>query len=264
MPRRIGLSASAPGRYSAPMSGALRIVLVQPSHPGNIGAVARAMKTMGLRDLCLVEPRHFPHADATVLAAGADDLLAAARVCATLDEALTDCRLVIGSSARSRAIRWPQLEPRAAAAQLVAASADGAAALLFGPERSGLSNDHLDRCHALVSIPTASDFGSLNLAAAVQVLAYEIRVAGLQTPAAAPVAAGHRAATADEVEGFFAHLERTLLALEFIDPARPGRVLRRLRRMFARAVPEEDEIRILRGILTQVDKRTGGPGRGSL
>ena len=243
------------------MPAAIRIVLVSPSHPGNIGAVARAMKTMGLDDLALVTPRRFPHAEATAMAAGADDLLAGARVCATLDEALAGCRLVIGSSARSRSIRWPQLDPREAAAQLVAARAEGPAALLFGPERTGLSNDDLDRCHALVSIPTSPDYASLNLASAVQVFAYEIRMAGLADPerpgpgdSSPDGDAGQRLATADEVEGFFCHLERTLQQVDFIDPARPGRVLRRMRRLFARARPEEDEIHILRGILTQVDK----------
>lgn len=239
------------------MSAAIRIVLVTPSHPGNIGAVARAMKTMGLDDLALVAPRLFPHAEATAMAAGADDLLASARVCASLDEALVGCRLVIGSSARSRSIGWPRLDPREAATQLVAAQADGPAALLFGPERTGLSNEDLDRCHALVSIPSNPDYGSLNLASAVQVFAYEIRMAGLAAQggtADAPVHGRRRLATADEVEGFFAHLERTLQEVDFIDPARPGRVLRRMRRLFARARPEEDEIHILRGILTQVDK----------
>jgi tRNA/rRNA methyltransferase/tRNA (cytidine32/uridine32-2'-O)-methyltransferase len=247
------------------MSAAIRIVLVSPSHPGNIGAVARAMKTMGLDDLALVAPRLFPHAEATAMAAGADDLLAGARVCASLDEALAGCRLVIGSSARSRSIRWPRLDPREAAVQLVAARAEGPAALLFGPERTGLSNDDLDRCHALVSLPTNPDYGSLNLASAVQVFAYEIRMAGLAAQhagAETPDAGGRRLATADEVEGFFAHLERTLQEVDFIDPARPGRVLRRMRRLFARARAEEDEIQILRGILTQVDKAIArGPRR---
>lgn len=243
------------------MSAAIRIVLVSPSHPGNIGAVARAMKTMGLDDLALVTPRLFPHAEATAMAAGADDLLAGARVCASLDEALAGCRLVVGSSARSRSIRWPQLDPREAATQLVAACDDGPAALLFGPERTGLSNDDLDRCHALVSIPANPDYGSLNLGSAVQVLAYEIRMAVLARIADddageqdEPTSGRRRLATADEVEGFFNHLERTLHRVDFIDPARPGRVLRRMRRLFARARPEEDEIQILRGILTQVDK----------
>jgi tRNA/rRNA methyltransferase/tRNA (cytidine32/uridine32-2'-O)-methyltransferase len=243
------------------MSAAIRIVLVSPSHPGNIGAVARAMKTMGLYDLALVTPRRFPHAEATAMAAGADDLLAGARVCATLDEALAGCRLVIGSSARSRSIRWPQLDTREAARQLVAAREEGPAALLFGPERTGLSNDDLDRCHALVSIPANPDYGSLNLGSAVQVLTYEIRMAVLAQAAdgepdgvAEAQTGRQRLATADEVEGFFSHLERTLHQVDFIDPARPGRVLRRMRRLFARARPEEDEIQILRGILTQVDK----------
>ena len=245
------------------MTGAVRIVLVNPSHPGNIGAVARAMKTMGLSELWLVEPRLFPHADATTRAAGADDLLASARICDSLDEALAGCRLVIGSSARPREIRWPLLSPRAAAVQLVEAMSGGPVAMLFGRERTGLSNDELDRCQALVSIPTVADFASLNLASAVQVLAYEIRVAGLSgTPDVAGAAGtgSSRPATADDLEGFFAHLERTLWTVEFLDPARPSRVLRRLRRMFARARPEEDEVRILRGILTQVDKHADGTG----
>ncbi len=240
------------------MSAAIRIVLVAPSHPGNIGAVARAMKTMGLHELVLVAPHRFPDAEATARAAGADDLLAAARVCGDLGEALEGCRLVIGSSARRRSIRWPQLTPREAAAQLVVARVEGPVALLFGPERTGLGNDDLDRCHALVSIPTAPDYASLNLAAAVQVLAYEIRMALLSERPPAEWQAGrdgHRLATAEEVEGYFAHLERLLLAVEFIDPARPGRVLRRLRGMFARARPQEDEIHILRGILTQTERK---------
>jgi tRNA/rRNA methyltransferase/tRNA (cytidine32/uridine32-2'-O)-methyltransferase len=239
----------------------VRIVLVEPSHPGNIGAVARAMKTMGLHDLALVAPRNFPHADATARAAGADDLLAAARICADLDEALADCRLVIGSSARERAIRWPCHTPREAAAELIAACADGPAALLFGPERTGLSNDHLDRCHALASIPTDPAYASLNLAAAVQVFTYELRVALLESappPESDPEA--RRRATAAELEGLYDHLERTLHAVAFIDPERPGRIMRRLRRLFARALPEEDEVQILRGILTEVGKRLERPG----
>jgi len=255
VPRRDGLSRRALDRYSATMVRAIRIVLVNTSHPGNIGAVARAMKTMGLDELWLVAPRTFPH----------HDLLARAHVCTSVDEALTGCRLVIGSSVRSRAISWPQLDPRAAAAELVTTATDGPVALLFGPERTGLCNEDLDRCQALVSIPANPEYGSLNLASAVQVLAYEIRVAGLATQAPIPPpAADHLAATADEIEGFFVHLERTLLAIDFINPARPGRVLRRLRRMFARARPEEDEIRILRGILTQVDKCTHRTGGGAL
>jgi tRNA/rRNA methyltransferase/tRNA (cytidine32/uridine32-2'-O)-methyltransferase len=243
------------------MLGAIRIVLVNTSHPGNIGAVARAMKTMGLRDLWLVEPRLFPHAEATAMAAGAHDLLTTAHVCSAVDEALTGCRLVIGSSVRSRAISWPQLDPRAAAAELVATSADGPVALLFGPERTGLCNDDLDRCQALVSIPADAEYGSLNLASAVQVLAYEVRMASMDVTVPAPSSApDHLAATADQIEGFYEHLERTLVDIDFIDPARPSRVLRRLRRMFARARPEEDEIQILRGILTQVDKHTRRSG----
>jgi len=235
------------------MAGPIRIVLVEPSHPGNIGAAARAMKTMGLDALSLVAPLQFPHADATARAAGAGDLLAKATVCTTLDEALAGCRLVIGSSTRSRSLDWPPLTPREAAVRLHSATADGPVALLFGRERSGLSNAELDRCQAWVTIPTAPGYGSLNLAAAVQVLAYELRLARLEHPEP-ELRHDSRPATADELAGFFSHLEQTLVTVGFLDPQQPGRVMRRLRRLFARAGPEEVEIHILRGILKEVTR----------
>lgn len=233
----------------------VRIVLVGTTHPGNIGATARAMKNMGLSDLALVRPRCFPHDDATARASGADDVLTHALVCDTLDEALADCRFVAGTSARSRSIAWPSLPPRACAERLVEESARGMPAVVFGPEKSGLTNDDLDRCHVLLSIPTHPDFSSLNIAMAVQVITYELRVAALGTT---DVSKGHEdhvpLATAGDLEHFYAHLEATLVASGFLDPENPRHLMRRLRRLFARAEPDQNEVNILRGILASLDR----------
>ena len=238
----------------------IRVVLVETSHPGNIGAAARAMKTMGLRRLVLVAPRSFPHAEATALAAGADDVLDAAQVVGTLAEALADCRLVLGCTARSRGVALPEYEPREAAARLVAADA-GEAALVFGNERVGLSNDELHRCHAAVHIPSDPGYGSLNLAAAVQVLSYELRLAARGTGAAAGAAApeaprepGERPATAQELEGLFGHLQRALAAIDFFKGRSPATIMRRLRRLYFRADLSEREVMILRGILADAER----------
>lgn len=241
----------------------LRIVLIQTSHPGNIGASARAMKTMGLSDLRLVSPVRYPSAEATALASGADDLLAGTPVYEDLDEALTGCRLVMGTSARQRSLRWPQLNPREAAAALVEAADQGPVALLFGRERSGLSNEELDRCHSLVTIPANEAYSSLNLAAAVQVLCYELRMAALerQAPEAEnpqTLAPEDQPASAEALEDFYAHLERALIHLDFLDPNNPRHLIRRLRRLYGRAVPTVSEVNILRGILTAAEK---GPRR---
>ena len=160
----------------------IRIVLVGTTHPGNIGACARAMKNMGITDLVLVNPRHFPHDEATARASGADDVLDNARVMATLGEAIADCVYTAGASARSRAIDWPMLEPRECAARLLEEAARGPVAVVFGPEKSGLSNTDLDLCDVLLTIPTNPDFSSLNLAMAVQVITYELRLAGREAP----------------------------------------------------------------------------------
>lgn len=232
---------------------AVRIVLVEPQHPGNIGAAARAMKAMGLSDLALVAPAVFPHADATARAAGADDLLAAAGVCETLDEAVSDCRLVLGTSARSRRLPWPLLDARDAAARALEAAAAGPVALVFGRERSGLANTELDRCDAHLQIPCNPDFSSLNLAAAVQVVCYELRLA-----AGAAVDRPDEydpPATAAELEGFYRHLEEVMTAAGFLDPEQPKWLMRRLRRLFARAAPESAEVNILRGLLKALDPR---------
>lgn len=236
------------------LAGRVRVVLVEPSHPGNIGAAARAMKVMGLRRLSLVAPRQFPHAEATARAAGADDLLTAADVCPTLDAAIAECHRVYGTTARSRSLRWPALAPRAAAAQMLALPAEAEIALVFGRERTGLDNDEVARCHQLIHIPTAPEFGSLNLAAAVQVLAYELRLATLadvalpvETPEAPP-------ATAAQMQALYDHLERALVALEFLDPDNPRQLMPRLRRFFNRAAPDALELNILRGILTAAER----------
>lgn len=237
-----------------------RIVLVGTTHPGNIGAVARAMKNMALERLCLVAPRSFPSAEATARAAGADDLLAAARVCATLEEAVADCALVIGASARPRAIECPRVTPRQCAGLVAMAARDVPVAIVFGREHSGLSNDELDRCHYQLHIPTSSGFASLNLAQAVQIVAYELFVARDE---ASPgqggagamfegVAAGG-AVSLEEMERFYEHLQVVLEEIDFLDPAHPRHLMRRLRRMYNRLYPDRNEINILRGILKAVE-----------
>jgi len=230
----------------------IRIVLVGTTHPGNIGAVARATKNMGLDDLALVAPRYFPHDEATARASGAHDLLERASVHRTLADAVADCSYVVGASARSRAINWPCLDARDAAARLVAESAGGTVAAVFGPEKTGLSNADLDLCDALLSIPANPEFSSLNLAMAVQVVTYEIRAATADKPP--EYAPDAPAATHEEMEHFYAHLERTMLRTGFLDPDNPRHLMRRLRRLFLRARPDQNEVNILRGILSSVDR----------
>jgi TrmH family RNA methyltransferase len=226
-----------------------RIVLVRTSHPGNIGGAARAMKTMGLEQLVLVAPLRYPHADATARATGADDVLERARVCATLEEALADCTFVIGASARQRTLPWPLLDARAAA-ERVAASAEETA-IVFGPEQSGLDNGELERCGALLRIPTSAAYGSLNLAAAVQIVVYELHMAARVAVARAP---DTPLATADELEYFYEHLQRVMEAAEFLDPENPKHLMRRMRRLFNRAHLDRNELNILRGLLAAYDK----------
>lgn len=224
------------------------IVLVGTTHPGNIGAVARAMKTMGLRRLVLVAPKAFPAEEASARAAGAADLLESARVCAGLDEALAGASFVVGASARLRSLAWPSVAPREAAARIVAEAQLGEAAVVFGRESSGLTNEELARCHALLHIPTAPALGSLNLAMAVQVVAYELFLATGAAPALPPDRL-QPPAPAEEMERFYAHLEAALVEARFLDPDNPRNLMRRLRRLFNRAQPDSDEVSILRGIL---------------
>lgn len=227
----------------------IRIVLVNTTHPGNIGAAARAMKNMGLMDLALVEPKIFPSTEAIARASGANDILASARVCGTLEEAIADCELVIGASARLRTIPWPQLDPRECAT-LVAGN-PVRTAILFGREHSGLNNEELERCHYLLHIPCNPDFSSLNVAAALQVVAYEIFVAAQEHRPEAPQMSPY--ATGEQMESFFRHLEDTLWDVRFLHEKKSSpSLMRRLRRIFNRARLEQKEIHILRGILNAV------------
>lgn len=234
----------------------LHIVLVGTSHPGNIGGAARAMKNMGLSGLRLVRPARFPSAEATARASGADDVLAAAACHATLRAAVADCTLVLGTSARSRSLPWPTLDARAAALRAVEAARHGPVAVVFGCEQSGLSNEELAHCAALVSIPTDPVYSSLNLAAAVQILAYELRLAAGAPGPAAPDPDTAPAPAAD-LERLYEHLEAVLVQVGFLDPSNPRHTMRRLRRLLGRAGPDRNEVAILRGILTAVQSRSG-------
>ena len=232
----------------------IRIVLVAPSHPGNIGGAARAMKTMGLSRLVLVNPLRYPDPQAEWRAASASDVLDECRVCTELDEAIGDCHWIVGTSARPRRIPWPVSDVRASARKLLAEAAAGQVAVLFGREADGLSNEELQRCNAHLRIPASPEYPSLNLAMAVQVVAYELFAAQ-----AAPIESewDRPPATAAEVEGMLAHLEQLLVATDFLDPENPGQTLTRLRRLAARAGLDQTEVRMLRGIANQLEKHGG-------
>ncbi|MCK9529930.1 MAG: RNA methyltransferase [Gammaproteobacteria bacterium] len=233
----------------------VRVVMVETTHPGNIGAAARAMKNMFLSRLYLVKPKVFPHAEATARASGADDLLAGAVVCDSLEEAVAGCSLVFGASARLRRIDWPTLDARGCGEKAAAAARNGEEiALVFGRESAGLTNEELDRCNYLVHIPSNPDYSSLNIGAAVQVFAYEVAMAlGAQVPAQAQ----DERASAGEVDGFYRHLEQALTDIGFLDPDNPRQLMRRLRRLFNRAELDKTEVQILRGILTAAQKGGG-------
>ena len=213
------------------------------------------MKTMGMSDLTLVSPRHFPHEEATARASGAEDILQAARVFGSLAEAIADCHYVAGASARPRTIGWPTMTPRECAARLSQESAEGTVAVVFGPEKAGLTNEALDLCHTRVTIPTAPEFSSLNLAMAVQVLCYELRVRETEAGQAVERQRDAPLASAGELERFYVHLEQVLTASGFLDADNPRYLMRRLRRLFLRAEPDRNEINILRGILASLDPR---------
>ncbi len=230
----------------------IRIVLVNTSHTGNIGSTARAMKTMGLSQLVLVDPVEPPDGRASALAAGAGDVLANARIVSTLEEAVADCGLVVGTSARSRTLSWPMLEPRECGEKLVSEVSRYPVALVFGRENNGLSNEELQQCHFHVCIPANPEYSSLNLAAAVQTLCYEVRMAFLQRTRIPETE--NEYPLSEELERFYSHLEQTLSKTNFIIPKHPGMVMTKLRRLFNRARPETQELNILRGILASVDK----------
>lgn len=239
------------------------MVLLEPSHPGNIGAAARAMKTMGFAKLVLVRPRQFPHPDAEARSSRATDVLAAARICATLEEALSGCTVTLGFTARRRELVGRVAPLREAARQALAGGPRAEIGLVFGNEMTGLSNEVLDALSTLVYIPANPDYSSLNLAAAVQVVAYEMRQAieagGPWQPPRFPPA------THEAIAAFHAHAERTLVALRFLNPRHPRRLMPRLRRLFARTTLEHEEVNILRGVLAAIDRaidraRRSGPG----
>ena len=240
----------------------IKIVLVNTSHPGNIGATARAMKNMGLSRLALVNPVEFPSGVAVGRAASALDVLEQAEVVNTLGEAIADCALVIGSSARSRSLPWPMLTPEQSAAKLVKESQSVQVALVFGREDSGLNNEELQLCHFHVQIPASPEYSSLNLAAAVMVLCYEIRRAVLRDEEADDKAEDEywdqERATVEHVEYFYEHLERVLIEVDFHDPDNPRQLMQRMRRLFGRVRIDAMEMNILRGILTNIEHKIKG------
>jgi TrmH family RNA methyltransferase len=229
----------------------IRIVLVETSHPGNIGAAARAMKTMGLTQLVLVSPQHHTHPDAVALASNAPDVLEQARVCDSLQEAVAECSLVMATSARPRHHNWQVVTPRECAAEFTALAPGESAALVFGREKFGLTNDELGLCHRLVQIPANPDYNVLNLAAAVQLLAYEVRLAMQAPPPAELLEPGVSNAA---MEDLYRHLERVITRTQFLDPDNPRKLMRRLRCLFNRAKPDANEYNILRGLLASVEE----------
>ena len=235
----------------------MRVVLSQTSHPGNIGAAARACKTMGLSQLWLVSPLRFPDPEADARASGAGDLLAGARVVGTLAEALQGTVAAVALTARPREIGAPQVAPRQAAAQLLSLTAHGEVALVFGNEQAGLSSEDAGLCTHLCQIPTNPDYSSLNLAAAVQICTYEMRLAASGDAALRTAGPELEPAGFDEIEGLHTHLLAVMAALDFYDPDNPRRLEPKLRRLIARAQPLREEVNILRGLLTAVDKAIG-------
>lgn len=264
----------------------IRIVLIQTSHPGNIGAAARAMKTMGLTDLCLVKPSRFPDAQAEAMASGADDVLQQADVVDSLAEAVADCQLIIGTSARSqRTLRWVISEPRECGVLATQHSSKGKVALVFGRERTGLTNEELALCHQLVHIPSNPDYSSLNVAAAVQIISYECRVAYLdslkqghqsistqlhpvenESAVAASIQAkdprpidedtlDEELVSAKDMEGYYAQLEKLMIETDFLNPDNPRYLMRRMRRLYGRIQVTRSELNLLRGSLSAFSGR---------
>jgi len=228
----------------------IRIVMVETTHPGNIGAAARAMKTMGHKNLYLVKPKIFPSAEVTARAAGADDILATAVVCNSLDEALQDCLLVVATSARDRSIPWPVYKPDDCARQIIATAQTGQVAIIFGRESSGLTNAEIERCNAMIKIPTNPDFNSLNIASAIQLICYEITnsIINLNNDTSNK-ASDINLASSGQLIQFYDHLEQCMIDLNFYNPDKPRRLMRRLKRLFNRARLDDNEINILRGLL---------------
>jgi tRNA/rRNA methyltransferase/tRNA (cytidine32/uridine32-2'-O)-methyltransferase len=228
----------------------IKIVLVETSHPGNIGGVARAMKNMCVNQLRLVNPKIFPCAEATARASGADDILAKAAIYQTLPEAIADCQLVIGASARSRTVSWPEITPRQAATTCLQQPAQTPIALVFGRENSGLKNDELDLCHYLLKIPCNQHYSSLNVAAAVQVVCYELFVTAMEKQADLPSSEEQTPlATAEQMESFYQHLQQTMTDIGFLQVEKTQSLMRKLRRIYNRTLLDRKELDLLRGIL---------------
>ncbi len=227
----------------------IRIVLIETSHPGNIGSVARAMLTMGITDLCLVNPRHFPDKQATIMASGAEHILQQARIVSSVQDAIADCTLVIGTSAREqRSVPWPLMSAREAGTFIAEHSTTGKTAILFGRESSGLTNKELESCQYLLSIPVNPDFRSLNIASAVQVIAYECAVALEQQPV--NTQQRRELATAKDMQNYYRHLEKTLIDIRYMDPDKPRLLMRKLRCLYGRIQLTKSEVNLLRGILS--------------
>ncbi|ENQ3287109.1 tRNA (cytosine(32)/uridine(32)-2'-O)-methyltransferase TrmJ [Vibrio cholerae] len=233
----------------------VKVVLVGTTHSGNIGSAARAMKVMGLSQMVLVDPQCQVDAQAIALAAGASEIALNAQIYPTLEAAVADCGLVVGTSARSRTLEWPMLEPRECGEKLISEANQHSVAMVFGRERTGLTNDELQLCHYHVCVPANPEYSSLNLAMAVQLLSYEVRMAYLALQQSSQSSTlQEEYPRHQELERFYAHLEQVIMQTEFISAQQPGQVMNKLRRMFTRARPEAQEINILRGILTSVQK----------
>jgi tRNA (cytidine32/uridine32-2'-O)-methyltransferase len=238
----------------------IRVVLIEPTHPGNIGATARAMANMGVDQLVLVNPREFPSPVANARAAGADRVLENARVLGNLDDAIADCTMVLGTTSRPRSIEWPSLDPEKAMQKAAVHAENSRVAILFGRESSGLTNAELERCHYLVRIPVDDEFPSLNLGSAVMVMLYELRRIRLARITACPTTPAEPAATAADMQHFYDHLQQVLELVEFCD-GRSTKLQRKLVRLFNRSFPYEQEIKMLRGILSAIEDKVLNPGK---
>ena len=235
----------------------IRFVLVGTTHPGNIGAAARAMKTMGLSNLHLVEPLHYPSAEATARASGADDVLATAVVHESLDSAIAGCQQVYGMSARLRHLPVPVVDPRQAVTHIQQSQDDAQIAIVFGREHSGLSNEELDRCQHLINIPANPEYSSLNLAAAVQVISYELKMSFDPTIEVGRIGEEREPIDAGDLEHLYTHFEQALTTIGFLDPDKPRNLMRRLRRLYNRADLDRNELQILHGILRAAETNRG-------
>lgn len=238
------------------LSEKIRIVMVETTHPGNIGAAARAMKAMSQERLFLVNPKIFPSAEVTARAAGADDLLARAKVCSTLAEAVSDCVLVVASTARDRRIPWPVYDPGECARQVVTATQSGNVAIVFGRESSGLNNQELELCNLVMKIPTNPDFSSLNIASAIQIVCYEI-MQFCKSGVTTDLANASPLATSEQMCKFFEHLETCSTNIGFINPEKPRNSMRRMKRLFNRVQLDQDEVNMLRGFLVACEEAAG-------